>query len=624
MEPHNHALNEQYSYPNTFGVEGLLALDEKGLILSYNEQALQLLPLKKISNTILQDTLNFYTVADHHIVPINELSFFKTLQTGEKFIDHIYGVKTDEGHFDWLSFSSKLVPEYPDIHMLLSIFNVTKLINENKTLLEKKKQLQLLVASLDDLVFEVTKTGVFTNYWTSNADLLFYQPDEFLNKNLRELFPAAISEKTLELIHKALTFNKVFKMEFISNLESHKGKWYKMKIMPIHLTQDRVALVISDISEKVESLEKIRFNQHKFNQAFHFSGLGISLTNLEGNCIESNKTLSKILGFSQKELSKINFFDYTHPDDLEYDLNQRQRLAKGEIESFTLEKRYLHKLGHYIWCSVTISAVHNQFNELSFFIVQLQDISDAKKNREILERQKHELEMVKIELETKVKQLEDFNQIVAHNLKGPVSNIHMLLNELKDESNIDVKNEYLELLKSSNDSVSDTLEELSEILELRENKNILKDNCSFSLVYKKVYSQFISEIQSKNAILTTDFQVENIHYPTIYLESIFTNLLSNALKFTNPNISPQIHIKTYLEDDITIFSIEDNGIGIDLPKFKSQLFMFRKVFHRGFDSKGIGLFITRYQVEALGGKIDIKSAPGKGTTFLVRFLKTAK
>ncbi|HCU43784.1 MAG TPA: PAS domain-containing sensor histidine kinase, partial [Sphingobacterium sp.] len=183
-------------------------------------------------------------------------------------------------------------------------------------------------------------------------------------------------------------------------------------------------------------------------------------------------------------------------------------------------------------------------------------------------------------------------------------------------------NEYLDLLKTSNDSLTDTLEELSEILELRENTNILKDNCNFSLIYTKIYSQFIGEIQSKNAQLTADFQVENIHYPTKYLESIVNNLLSNALKFTDPNIAPQIHIRTYIEDNTPIFSIEDNGIGIDIPKYKSQLFMFRKVFHRGFDSKGIGLFITRYQVEALGGKIDIKSAPGKGTTFLVRFLKT--
>lgn len=622
MEPDYHALNEQYSYPITLGIEGLLALDKDGYMLSYNEQVKLLLPIDKIGNKKFQEALIFYAVEDQRIIPTEELSFYNTLQTGEKQIDHNYGIMTEEGHLKWLSFSSKIVPERSDMHMIIAIGDVTRLITENKDLLEKKKHLQLLVASLDDLVFEVTKEGVFTNYWTSNSDLLFYKPDEFLNKNLKDLFPLPISKRALELIDKALTLNKVCKMEFISNFDTHKGKWYKMKIMPIHLTKDRVAIVVSDISEKVESLEKIRFNQHKFNQAFHFSGLGISLTNLKGNCIEANKTLSKILGFSQEELSTINFLDYTHPDDLEFDYKQRQRLARGEIDSFTLEKRYQHKLGHYIWCSVTISAVHNQFNELSFFIVQLQDISDAKKNREILERQKHELELVKIELETKVKQLEDFNQIVAHNLRGPVSNIHMLLSELKDESNIDVKNEYLDLLKTSNDSLTDTLEELSEILELRENTNILKDNCNFSLIYTKIYSQFIGEIQSKNAQLTADFQVENIHYPTKYLESIFNNLLSNALKFTDPNIAPQIHIRTYIEDNTPIFSIEDNGIGIDLPKYKSQLFMFRKVFHRGFDSKGIGLFITRYQVEALGGKIDIKSAPGKGTTFLVRFLKT--
>ncbi|MFD2903202.1 PAS domain S-box protein [Sphingobacterium anhuiense] len=621
MEFHNQALDKQNILLETLGFEGLVALDYEGHILALNNQAKSLLPFDKIAHKKLHEALIFYSKEGQHPIHPNELSFNKTLETGAVKRDIIYGITTEDNTLIWLSFSSKLIADRPDIHMLISIQDVSPLVNENKKLLDSKQELQLLITSLDDIVFEVTKEGVFKNYWTSEPDLLFYEPEEFLNKNIVDLFPSEMTEKTLPLINKALTYNKVYHMEFPSPFDTHKGRWFKLKIKPIHSTKDRVAVVVSDISQKIKSLEKIRYNQHKFNQAFHFSGLGISLTDTQGYCLDANNMLSKILGFSQEELSCTNFFDYIHPDDINNDYQQRQRLLKGEMDSFTLEKRYRHQLGHYVWCSVTTSVVHNQSNEVSFFIVQLQDISECKKNLEILERQKKEIEIVKIDLETKVRQLEEFNHIVAHNLREPVSNIHMLIDELKDENRKEVNKEYFRLLKSSNNSLTDTLQELSEILEISQNRNIEKVNCHFPTIFKKVYDQFLAEIYSKKVILTTDFEIEYLQYPRIYLESIIYNLLSNALKYTVPRVQPKIHIRTFQQNNSTLLSIQDNGIGIDLPKFKSQIFMFRKVFHRGFDSKGLGLFITRYQIESLGGKIDVISKPNNGTTFLVNFLE---
>ncbi|MDH5828067.1 PAS domain S-box protein [Sphingobacterium faecium] len=622
MEIDNNARSTKFPLDQTFSLEGLIVLDAEGYFKSLNEQAKLLLAIDHVENRKIQECICFYDMENLHPLSFDELSFHQTLATDTDHFDMTYGIKLEDNTFRWLSFSSRVQKDKSKTYVLLAFHDVSKLVNQNKELFEKKEQLQLLIASLDDLVFEVTHEGIFTNYWTNTPDLLFYKPEYFLGKNLGDLFSGPLVATTLALIRKAIDRDKVYKLQFPSPFESHKGKWYRLKVKPIHLTTDRVILVISDISKHVASLEKIRFNVHKFDQAFQFSGLGMSLTSLQGYCIESNKNLSKILGYSQEELSELNFLDLTHPDDLENDYHQRQRLVTGEMDSFTLEKRYRHKLGHYFWCSVTISAVQNQDNEVSFFIVQLQDISVAKKNMDILESQKQELEFVKVNLETKVRQLEEFNQIVAHHLRGPVSNIHMLIEELKKESSTEVKHEYLTLIESSNNNLTDTLQELSDILELRiDNQTIAHDNCHFQTIFETVSHQFSEDIQQKKSIITTDFQVENIIYPKIYLENIFNNLLSNALNYTDPEVSPVIHLKTYMEDNSTILSIQDNGIGIDLPKFKSQIFMFRKVFHRGFDSKGIGLFMTRYQVEALGGKIDIESALHKGSTFLVKFLE---
>jgi len=197
----------------------------------------------------------------------------------------------------------------------------------------------------------------------------------------------------------------------------------------------------------------------------------------------------------------------------------------------------------------------------------------------------------------------------------------MLIDELKISKDEKVKADFLDLLKISSEQLTETLHDLGEILELRSNKSLVFENCNFNDVYLKVKQQYIEEIQLKNATISVEFNVKHIHYPKIYLESILSNLISNSLRFTAPDKAPHIEISTSMVEDGTLLTVRDNGLGINLPKYKSQLFMFKKVFHRGFESKGIGLFLTRYQVESLGGKIDVQSEPNEGSVFSVKFLE---
>ncbi|GAA4174289.1 PAS domain S-box protein [Sphingobacterium ginsenosidimutans] len=604
------------------GLEGLITTSEDGTILHLNARACELLALDEngAKGKKLHELITFYSSDDASALSPERPPFQIAFNTNQIHQETILGIAI-EGSFRWFVFQITPFTEENKPHLLLSFIDVSKLVNQNQALKDKQHELQLLVASLNDLVFEVSDMGVFKNYWTNDPSLLFYPPEEFLNKSLIELFPADLAIPTIQLIQNSLKLDREFKMEFQSPSEKHKDRWYSLQIKPIHRTQNRVALVISDITKQVESTEKIRFNEHKFNQAFHFSGLGIALTNLDGSCIESNNTLTKIVGYTQEEMSKMKFTQKTHPDDIERDTELRKKLIQGEIDSFTVQKRFRHKLGHFVWCSVTMAAVFDSTNTPLFLISQIQDISESKKNIEILKQQKIESDLVKIDLETKVRQLEEFANILAHNLKGPLSNMPMLIDELKISKDEKVKADFLDLLKISSEQLTETLHDLGDILELRSNKSLVFENCNFLDVYLKVKQQYIQEIQLKNAMISVEFNVKHIHYPKIYLESILSNLISNSLRFTAPGKAPHIEISTSMVEDGTLLTVKDNGLGINLPKYKSQLFMFKKVFHRGFESKGIGLFLTRYQVESLGGKIDVQSEPNEGSVFSVKFLE---
>ena len=104
-----------------------------------------------------------------------------------------------------------------------------------------------------------------------------------------------------------------------------------------------------------------------------------------------------------------------------------------------------------------------------------------------------------------------------------------------------------------------------------------------------------------------------------YLESILLNLVSNAIKYRQPDINPLVIVKSYIKDGFKTLAVKDNGQGIDLEKYGTKVFGLYKTFHANPQAHGIGLFMTKNQVEAMGGSIQVESEPGLGTTFIIKF-----
>ena len=139
------------------------------------------------------------------------------------------------------------------------------------------------------------------------------------------------------------------------------------------------------------------------------------------------------------------------------------------------------------------------------------------------------------------------------------------------------------------------------------------------VVQNRVCLQLQDSVVQEQAEIIKHLQVRSIHYPRIYLQSILYNLISNSLKYHPKGVIPLIRISTFSKAGQLYLSVADNGLGIDMKRFGSSLFKFQKSFHNGYDSKGIGLYMIRNQVEDLGGSISVESEVDKGTTFTVRF-----
>ncbi len=216
-------------------------------------------------------------------------------------------------------------------------------------------------------------------------------------------------------------------------------------------------------------------------------------------------------------------------------------------------------------------------------------------------------------------QLEEFAQIISHNLRAPIANLNAL-KKFHEDADLNDKQFYLDMMDQSIKNISETLNDLVDVIQVRKDIHLEKETVSFASVLKKTMGLLAADIEAKKAIVSFDFSaVPEINYFRIYMESIFQNLLSNALKYAAPDRIPNINIKTTIFENQIQLIFTDNGLGIDLERNGDKIFGFKKTFHRNNDAKGLGLFITKNQVEAMNGKIEVLSEVNIGTKFMITF-----
>jgi len=215
--------------------------------------------------------------------------------------------------------------------------------------------------------------------------------------------------------------------------------------------------------------------------------------------------------------------------------------------------------------------------------------------------------------------LADFAQITSHNLRAPVSNLNALLG-FYNESDEEEKAILVKKIQMVTSHLTTTLNTLVEAIKVRSNHSQEREDIKFEDVLKSTTEILSGEIIKTKAIIKTDFsKVPIINYNKIYLESIFLNLLSNTLRYKSKDRIPEIYIESAINNSQVVLKISDNGLGINLDRHGHKIFGLNQVFHRHPDANGIGLYMTKTQIEAMGGTIAVSSKVNEGTTFTIQF-----
>ncbi len=217
--------------------------------------------------------------------------------------------------------------------------------------------------------------------------------------------------------------------------------------------------------------------------------------------------------------------------------------------------------------------------------------------------------------------LQNFTYIISHNIRSHVANLFGIIS-ITDLENTEERETAWSLIKSTVTSLNETIFNIEQIVRLQSEKLLpvkcinIYDEINTLLPVLKVLIETSQTKISYNFDCTTTLNTN-----ATYFESIILNLITNSIKYKLANQNPHIQIGVYNDLGFKVITFKDNGLGIDLKKHGHKIFGMYNTFHTHQDAKGLGLFIIKTQIEAMGGKIEIESKEGEGTTFKVYFLE---
>lgn len=374
----------------------------------------------------------------------------------------------------------------------------------------------------------------------------------------------------------------------MQDVTRQKEEEQRLKLLETVITQTKDAVIISESDKADATIPRIVF----VNPAF-----------------------TRMTGYDPEEVIGHPPTIFMERKSFKSDFDRLADALKNKKE-YKLETLNNKKNGEEYWVNFSMIPITNKEGEHSHWISIQRDITEEK-------RQEKEKEQLIRELTQNNKDLKQFSYITSHNLRAPLSNLTGLLNLLED---IPIENEELsEIMEGFSKStflLNETINDLVKVVIIKDNPSIHKEEVSIPEVFDNVYDQLSLLVNLHK--LDIDVQLEQVSILNMnkaYLESIFLNLLTNAIKYRNLEKQLKISVTSQAIDDNVVLMFKDNGIGIDLDRNKDKIFGLYQRFHNYPDSKGLGLYLVKSQVESMGGTISVESSVNVGTNFTLIFKK---
>lgn len=524
--------------------------------------------------------------------------------------------KNEDCWFEW-STAPWLDDTEQHIGIIIQFQDITDTIlkKENYNRLKAIKNETNLIARIGSWEFNKKEDAV---YWC-NMTKAIHEVTESYEEHPNSFYDFLANRKSKEKVklamEEAVQNKNSFRIKIKSITRNGKVIWLICSGKPMYKNKKFIGLIgiyqdITDIEIKEQNTRK---NEQLLRTLIDHIPINIYMKDLESRKVLVNKAECAYSGMGMKDIIGKNDFEIHPPEvaaismmeDIQVIQTKEPLLNKvltsdntqGKTTTFRYSKLPLiNEQGEvYGIAGISIDITANKAKEAQ--MKNLLNVTAAQNER-----------------------LMSFAQIVSHNLRSHSANFSMLLDFLIHEKEDETRYTLMNMMNEASNSLLHTLEDLNEITSISTNNGKTKElvslgNCIKNLTIDKKRFLKVHQVKIKTSVAKSVLVTAT---PT-YAENMIDHLITNAVLYKDPNRTPVIHISTTKEDHYTVLSISDNGLGIDLEKYGDKIFGMYKTFHENEHARGVGLYLTKSRIEAMGGKITVTSEIGKGSTFKLYF-----
>ncbi|MEG4940016.1 PAS domain S-box protein [Microcoleus sp. F4-D5] len=599
--------------------DGIITLDARGNIESFNRAAEKIFEEKAdriIGSNLRQliaqpqpdSSAGDYSIEYFVLNPDAEL---KTYQ------QETVGIRSDGTKFPMELAVSEM--RLANQHLFIAICRDARVRKEAEETLRKQAQMLDLA---NDTIAVLDLNGVIS-YWNLGAKWLYgWRKSQAVGKNIHKLLQTEWTQPFEEI-------QKVFfeKGSWQGELVRTKKDGTKITVASRWTLQrddlDRPVAILeisNDISDRKRSEIALIESAQRFRATFEQAAVGMVQKTVEGKFLLVNQKLCEILGYSRQELVEKTFQEITFPEDLANELELLRQLLAGEIENFSLEKRYIRKDGQLVWANLTVSLLREQ-NGSQFLMSVVEDIRERKQAEESLRLRAEELSWTAQALakttsilRKRNQELDQFAYVVSHDLKAPlraIANLSSWIEEDLSDSMTEDTLHQMNLLRGRVHRMEGLIEGLlqySRVGRIQADSEVVKVEILLAEIIDSLAPPPGFEVKIEPGMPT--FVTEKLP-----LQQVFSNLISNAIKHNRSEFG-NVTISVKELEDFYEFSVADDGPGISAQYHDRVFVIFQTLEARDkVENTGIGLSLVKKIVEGQGGSISLESAEGEGATF---------
>ena len=618
---------------------GIVACDRNGNLSLFNKATREWhgLPPQQIPQEKLSDYYGLYNVEGTRKLRTEEIPLLKVLQTGKLENDEIT-IKPNNGKsVKVLVNGSQIFDENGKVAgAVIAMHDMTERIEAEAKLRISEETFRGSFEHAAIGMAVLNPEGKWMQVNNRVCEMVGYSPEELKELTFKDITHPDDLNLDLKLLQELIKGDREY---------YHMEKRYFHKLGHVVYINLAVSLVrdeenqplyfisqISDITAQKTAEQKLKQTLAELEGLLEAS-TQVSIIGIEpgGMITEFNKGAENLLGYTREEMIGKQTPAVIHSKkemklrSKEYEMMYGEK--KEGVELFkalaninkydTREWTYRRKNGTTFPVQLTITAIKND-DQITGYLGIAMNITELKTAQ-------RELSSILDLTNDQNSRLKNFAHIVSHNLRSHSGNFGMLLDLYIEDHPEKKDNQIIEMLYKASNNLKETINHLNEVTVINTSVSETLTAINLSEEVEKAKNSVSALIgEAKIEILNNIPSTCQVAGIIAYMESILLNFVTNAIKYSSPERDSFVRFSVVEKRKYLQLIIEDNGLGIDLKRNRQKLFGMYKTFHNHKDSRGIGLFITKNQIEAMGGKIDVESIVNKGTKFIINLKKYEK